>query len=79
MLIASGEADVFITYCTNAVTAISEQPALKLWPVPAAVNVSALYGLSVLRPVSPVAQRFADFVLAAQEQQILASHGFSAP
>lgn len=78
-LVAAGAADVFITYCTNAGGAVKEQPALKMWPLPAAVNVSAQYGMAVMRPAGAQAQRFADFVLGERGQRILSTQGFSPP
>lgn len=78
-LLAAGAADIVVTYCTNAAAAATEQPTLKVWPLPAAVNVSAQYGIAVLRPASPQAQRFVEFVLGDRGQQILAAQGFSPP
>lgn len=79
VLMAEGQADVFITYCTNATIAQREVPSLQILPVPEAINVSALYGIAAIRPVSAGAQRFVDFVTGEGGQQILRSHGFSAP
>lgn len=45
-LVASGQADVFITYCTNAAIAVAEQPeqpGLQLVDVPAAAQAFADY------------------------------------
>lgn len=78
-LVASGQADAFITYCTNASAARREHPQLQVLAVPAAVNVSALYGLVVLNPATPAAQAYAQFLLGPPGQAVLASHGFSAP
>jgi ABC-type molybdate transport system substrate-binding protein len=47
--------------------------------VPAAVNVSALYGLVVLNPATAPAQAYTQFLLGPQGQAVLAAHGFSAP
>ena len=47
MLVAKGQADVFLTYCTNAVLAVAEEPGLQMVDVPPAINVSAEYGLAV--------------------------------
>lgn len=77
----AGHADVFITYCTNAVTAIAEVPQLRRVDVPDAVNVSASYGVTVLNggnAVSAVGARdFVDFLLAPAGQAVLARHGFA--
>jgi ABC-type molybdate transport system substrate-binding protein len=78
-LVASGQADVFVTYCTNASAARREHPQLQVLPVPAALNVSAVYGLAVLNPATPQAQAYVKFLLGPEGQAVLASHGFSAP
>lgn len=80
-LMEAGYADVFITYCTNAVTAIAEAPQLQRVDVPDAVNVSASYGVTVLNggnAVSAVGARdFVDFLLAPAGQAVLTRHGFA--
>lgn len=79
MLVDEGKADVFITYCTNANEARQQLPALKILPVPDALNVSAVYGIATLAPAAAAAKAFVEFVLGPQGQGILQSHGFSAP
>ncbi len=79
VLMAEGRADVFITYCTNARQAAQEVPGLQVIDVPAAVNVSALYGMATLRPVTPAAQAFVRFVQGDAGQAVLRRHGFAAP
>ena len=49
-LLTGGEADVFITYCTNAEIARREQP-LQVLTLPDDLSVSATYGLSLLRQI----------------------------
>jgi molybdate transport system substrate-binding protein len=78
-LMARGQADVFITYCTNVVIAQREQPSLKRIEVPEAVNVGASYGVSVLNGAPGEALRFVEFLLGAAGQQVFARHGFAAP
>jgi ABC-type molybdate transport system substrate-binding protein len=78
-LVADGQADIFITYCTNASLALSEQPQLKIVAVPAAINVSASYGVAVSSGALPAADAFADFMLGAAGQALLAKQGFLAP
>ncbi|RZJ24509.1 MAG: molybdate ABC transporter substrate-binding protein, partial [Haliea sp.] len=41
-----GQADLFLTYCTNAVAAQREVPRLKIVDVPEPLQVSARYGLT---------------------------------
>ena len=79
VLVAEGQADIFITYCTNASLALTEQPRLRVVAVPAAINVSASYGLAVLDGAAPGAVAFAEFMLAPAAQALLARQGFSAP
>ncbi len=79
MLVEAGQADVFITYCTNAAEARKQVPTLQVLQLPEAVNVSAVYGIATIKPAAPAALAFVDFVLAAEGQKILSTHGFSAP
>jgi molybdate transport system substrate-binding protein len=78
-LMASGQADVFITYCTNATQARQEQPQLQLLQWPAAINVSATYGVATLNQAGETARLFVGFLLGPHGQDILRQHGFSAP
>lgn len=77
VLVAQGQADLFVTYCNTAAAAVAEQPQLKSVALPAAVNVSASYGLSVLTGAAPAANRFVEFVLGPIGQGILARRGFA--
>lgn len=78
-LVAANQADVFVTYCTNAALARSEAPALQVIAIPEAINVAADYGLAVLRPATPQAQHFARYLLSPPAQQRLRALGFAAP
>lgn len=78
-LVADGAADVFLTYCTNALAARKENPALEVVQVPERLAVGADYGLTVIRGAGEGAARFALFVLSTEGQGILAAHGFAAP
>lgn len=75
-LVAAGKADVFITYCTNAVAAAAEEPALAAVKVPADIDVVADYGLTVREPAPAAARDFADWLLSAPGQALFARHGF---
>ena len=79
VLMSAGQADVFITYCTNAAIARKEVPQLQTLAVPEAINVFASYGLAVMQPASPMAQRFVEFILGAAGQRRLAELGFLSP
>lgn len=74
-----GQADVFLTYCTNAVVAQLEVPRLKIVAIPANLQVGADYGLTVRRGAHPAAQAFADALLLPQTQSIFARYGFGSP
>ncbi len=73
------QADVFLTYCTNAVAAQREVPRLKIVAIPPALQVGADYGLTVRREAHPAARAFADSLLSPPAQAIFARHGFGAP
>jgi molybdate transport system substrate-binding protein len=77
-VMAQRQADVFLTYCTNAVVAAREVPGLKIVSIPPTLAVGADYGLVVLS-TRPEAARLALFILSPPGQAILARHGFDAP
>jgi molybdate transport system substrate-binding protein len=74
-----GQADVFLTYCTNAVAAQREVPRLKIVAVPEALQVSARYGLTSRSGADAGAAQLAQFILSPTAQAILRSHGFGQP
>jgi molybdate transport system substrate-binding protein len=73
-----GAADLFLTYCTNAVLARAADATLAQVAVPEALAVGADYGMIVLSD-RPEAFRFALFLLSPAGQAILHRHGFEAP
>ncbi len=77
-VMSEGQADVFLTYCTNALIAKSEVPGLAIVEIPKPVNVAAEYGLVVLKDAPPAASAFADYIRSANGQAILAKYGFGA-
>lgn len=78
-LMAENKADIFITYCTNAIIAGREVPGLRIVQLPEALAVGGDYGLTVLRGAGAGAERFALFVMSTAGQALLAKHGFTAP
>ncbi len=74
--VAEGRADIFLTYCTNALEAQKQNPGQQIVALPAALAVGADYGLTVLDGAPPQAYRFAMYILSADGQRILAAHGF---
>ncbi|KRR10742.1 molybdate ABC transporter substrate-binding protein [Bradyrhizobium valentinum] len=78
-LISQGAADIFLTYCTNALAAQRENPAQQIVPLPDVLAVGADYGLTVMNGASAPAHKFALFILSVEGQRTLAKHGFAAP
>lgn len=77
MLVERGDADIFLTYCTNALEAKREVPSLSVVQVPEALAVGADYGLTVVKGARPEAERFAGYILSGPGQAILLKHGFA--
>ena len=75
----SDQADLFLTYCTNAVLARGDQPDLQIVQVPPELSVGADYGLIVLEDAPPEAWRLAMHILSPAGQVVLAGYGFDAP
>lgn len=78
-LVERGDADLFLTYCTNARVAAREVAGAQVVDLPDAIAVGADYGLTVLNGASEAAYRLALFILSPEAQAILARHGFTAP
>lgn len=78
-VIAEGKADIFLTYCTNAVVAKRENPGQEIVALPEELAVGADYGLTVMKDASPNDWKLADYILSSKGQSVLASHGFAPP
>jgi molybdate transport system substrate-binding protein len=76
--VAEGRADIFLTYCTNALAARKQYPDQQLVELPETLSVGADYGLTVISGAPAAAQEFAEFILSADGQKILAGYGFAA-
>jgi ABC-type molybdate transport system substrate-binding protein len=76
-LVAAGQADIFLVYCTAAVVAQRENPGQQSVALPAELAVGADYGLTVIHGASSDAERLAAFVLLPEGQAILTKHGFA--
>lgn len=75
----SGQADIFLTYCTNAEASRRELPRLRVVRVPPELEVSAAYGLTVRTGATQSARDFAEFVRSAPAQAVFARLGFVPP
>ena len=73
------QADVFLTYCTNAVAAQAEVPRLRVVQLPAALQVGAAYGLTVRSDAPAAAQAFASALRQPPAQAVLQRLGFGLP
>ena len=72
------KADIFITYCTNAVLAQKEVKALKISKMPEELSIGADYGLIVRDGAPNEAWRLAMYILSPDAQKILKEYGFEA-
>jgi molybdenum ABC transporter molybdate-binding protein len=70
-------ADVFLTYCTNARSALRQMRGGSVVTLAPALSVGAEYGLTLLTGARPAAARFVEFILSADGQEILARRGFT--
>ena len=73
------QADVFLTYCTNAVAAQAEVPRLRVVQLPAALQVGAVYGLTVRADAPAAALAFASALRQPPAQAVLQRLGFGLP
>ena len=73
------QADVFLTYCTNAVAAQAELPRLRVVQLPPALQVGAAYGLTVRADAPAAAQAFAQALRQPAAQAVLRRLGFGQP
>ena len=72
----SGKADVFLTYCTNAILARKELASLQIVEIPPQLAVGAEYGMVVLNGAPAPATLLARYILGEDGQTILVKHGF---
>ena len=77
-VMASGKADVFLTYCTNAMQAKADVANLSIVTIPPALNVGADYGLVILKDAPADAAKLAAFIRSGAGRAVLARHGFGA-
>ena len=76
-LVAERNADIFLTYRTNALPAVKEVRGARIIAIGEPLAVGADYGLTIVNGASPGARRFAAFVMSKPAQDILARHGFT--
>lgn len=76
-LIAQRKADIFLTYCTNAIVTVREVDGARIVAIGEPLAVGADYGLTTMKDAVPAATRFVEFVLSDKGQAMLARHGFA--
>lgn len=74
----TGKADIFLTYCTNALLAKAEVPSLSIVAIPKRLSVGADYGLVVMNGAPKAAHDLATFIQSEAGKAALSKHGFSA-
>jgi len=72
------KADVFLTYCTNAVLARKDVQTLQIVRIPEELSVGADYGLLVRNGAPNEGWRLAMYILSPEGQKILKEYGFDA-
>lgn len=78
-LMESRQADIVLTYRTNAILAQRDLTYLRIVEVPAPLAVTADYGLAVLTGAPRATEALATWILDSPGQTLLARHGFDAP
>ena len=77
-IMGEGQADMFLTYCTNAVAAQREVPGLKIINVPPDLQVAARYGVAA-RQGDAAAAQLLQYMLSSPAQAVLQRYGFGQP
>lgn len=77
-IMSEGQADVFVTYCTNAVTVQREAPTVQVIGVPPDLQVAAHYGLTA-RQGDTAAARLMQYIVSPSAQAVLRRYGFGQP
>lgn len=75
----TGQADVFLAYCTNAVAAQKEVARLKVVQLPPELQVGVAYGVTVRSAAPASAVAFAQALLAPPAQAVFQRFGFAQP
>ncbi len=78
-MMRQGQADIFLTYCTNAIAAQKEMPELRVLEIPPALQVGAAYGMTVRKLASDSSREFAEYVLSRKAQLVFERFGFGVP
>ena len=77
-IMSEGQADVFVTYCTNAVAAQQDVKSLQIIRIPADLQVAARYGLTT-RDGDMAGAQLVQYILSPPAQAVLQRYGFGRP
>lgn len=77
-IMGEGQADMFLTYCTNAVAAQREVPGLSIISVPPELQVAARYGVAA-RQGDAAAAQLLQYMVSPSAQAVLQRYGFGQP
>lgn len=75
-ILLQGRVDVFITYRSNAVVASKVDARLTHAPLPAELDVDAVYGIGAATRASTGTAAFLPYARSAEARAVLACHGF---
>jgi ABC-type molybdate transport system substrate-binding protein len=76
-MLASGAADLFLTYRCNAITPLADTPALRALDLPEHCQIRATYALTLRQGAGPEAVGLRDLILGPAIQSRLATCGFT--
>ncbi len=78
-ILTAKQADVFVSYCTNATTAQQQNPAITYVRVPTEFDVISNYSIGIAPGASESARNFLRFILSERARPVLRSLGFVDP
>jgi molybdate transport system substrate-binding protein len=76
-LFEEDQVDLFVAYCTTAVSTVKTLPKLSWLRFPDAINNRGTYGIGAAKSSGKEADEFISFVLGKTGQDILKKHGFN--
>jgi molybdate transport system substrate-binding protein len=79
ILISKGEANVFLTYRTNAELARKEQPQMRVVKLPQSLEVVSDYGMALRSDAASPGREFAAYLRWTESLRLLAAYGFDPP
>ncbi len=75
-ILGDRQADVFVTYCTNAAEAAKEIPGITFARVPSEIDVASDYSIGIAPDAPEAARLFMRYVMGPKGQALLSTFGF---